>query len=87
MPYRFYFFTLHEGNFQTLRKAEIIVVTFKHYHLVSTSRSLFSLFLAALVFVAAHGLSRVVASEGHSVVGVHGLLLIALTFLVAEHEF
>jgi len=47
-----------------------------------------NLFLAVLghcVFFAACGLSLVVASAGYSLVAVHRLL-IALAFLVAEHE-
>ena len=40
-----------------------------------------------LVFMAVHRLSQDWAGEGHSVVGVHGRLLIALALLVAEHEF
>lgn len=54
---------------------------------MSASQSLFSFFLAALGFTAVHRLSRLAAGEGHSVVGVHGPLRIALALLVAEPEF
>ena len=51
---------------------------FYHYYYFFSS-------LAALVFVAANGLSVVVASEGNSPGAVHGLLT-AVASLVAEHR-
>ena len=44
------------------------------------------IFVTMLVFVAAHGLSVVSASGGHSLLVMRGLLL-ALVSLVGEHRF